>query len=102
MTTVLQLKTDALATAATLSGFLWSWLLGPDLATLEQMENAFMALPTIVEALPPTVADTALMCYLRNRVKSSQELKESGNFATAAYQLREMHLKLTRLARETA
>ena len=99
MSNLLEIKTNPLADAVTISRFLRFWLTAPDLATFEQMEAAFIELPKVVEALPPTVADPTLMCYLRNRVWSSIELKETGDFNTAAYQLQEIHLKLMKRMR---
>ncbi len=52
MKTLLQLKTNPLADAIALTGFLRCWLRAPDLATLDQMETGFITLPTIIEALP--------------------------------------------------
>lgn len=100
MTTATLLRTSPQADLVTLCRFLATWLRHPDLASLEVVEEVFDALPKIVAAIPPTVADLGVMCYLRNRVRSSRELVDAGDFATAAYQLREIGRKLERLADE--
>lgn len=94
MITVTLLQTCPAADFVTLCRFLSTWLRHPDLASIELADEVFDALPRIAAAIPPTVADLGLMCYLRNRVRSSRELVDAGDFATAAYQLREMGRKL--------
>lgn len=98
MTTVTLLQTCPQTDFVTLCRFLATWLRYPDLATLELVDEVFDALPKIAAAIPPTVADLGLMCYLRNRIRSSRELVDAGDFAAAAYQLREMERKLARYA----
>jgi hypothetical protein len=90
------LARDVAAEAVELSAFLAEWLRLPDLGSIDRAEAGFDQLARIVEALPPTIADAALMCYLRNRLRSSRLLKEMGDFGAAAYQLREFHRKLSR------
>ncbi len=96
MTTTI-LRQQALTATIEISGFLANWMKEPDLATLEQIEPTFDTLPEVIEALPPTMADAAIMCYLRNHIASSRELFTAGDWGTAGYQLRQIHLKLTRI-----
>jgi hypothetical protein len=47
--------------------------------------------------LPPTVADAAMMCYLRNYSASSLELFNCGEWGAAGHQLQQICRKLGRV-----
>lgn len=73
----------------------------PDPGAADEVGREFGWVLRAVEAVPPTVADAGLMCYLRNRVRSSRDLAAGGEPRVAAYQLREAARKLaTRAADE--
>lgn len=61
---------------------------------IERVESALNALGQAIEAIPPTVADHSLICYLRNRQQSSRILFQQGEREAARYQLQEMARKL--------
>jgi hypothetical protein len=96
MTTTI-LRQQALTAAIKDCGFLANWMKKPDLATVEQVEPTFDTLAEAIEALPPTMADSAMMCYLRNYIASSRELFNAGDWSTAGYQLRQIRLKFARI-----
>jgi hypothetical protein len=77
--------------------WLAQWLKAPDLATVNAVDGQFERLKMLIEAIPPTIADRAVICYLRNRHASTLTLRNAGDYHTAAYQLREMSRKLARL-----
>ena len=79
------------------SGFLARWMKEPDLATLDQVEPSLNKLSQAIEALPPTVADAATMCYLRNYSASSLELFSCGEWGGARHQLEQIRRKLGRV-----
>jgi hypothetical protein len=83
--------------ASSLCQWLADWLMAPDLATLDQVDGQFAKLIIVIDAIPPTVADRGVIGYLRNRYASSLVLRSQGEYHPAAYQLREMGLKLARL-----
>ena len=70
-----------------------------DLATVELVDERFRHLRRVVESLSPTIADRGLMAYLRNRLASSSQLRDAGEYGAAAYQLRELARKLESLIR---
>ena len=57
-------------------------------------------LARLIEAVPPTVADLDVMCYLRNHWRASVQAIRDGERGAAGYQLRQMGLKLATLGGE--
>jgi len=68
-----------------------------DLVDKKHVDEKLGELDQLIEAIPPTIADDGLMCYLRNRVRSCGQLWAAGESGAAAYQCREMSRKLARL-----
>jgi hypothetical protein len=85
--------------AVTTSRSLVESLKGPqEVADSKKVEAEFGRMAAAIEALPPSQIDLSTLCYLRNRVRSSQSLWLNGERYQALYQVREMYRKLNRLS----